>query len=163
LIRAVLFDFGGTLVQPVSDEEIPLDRLALKRYPDSVPVLEALKRAGYALAIVSNTTRSGEAQLTLALRNAGIPALFEAIVTSFDVGREKPDPAMFTGALERLGCAPSEAVMVGDDPVKDIHGASSLGIVTIHVRRAPDPLRRDAAPTFLVLSLLEIPALIKDL
>ena len=47
------------------------------------------------------------------------------IVMSYDVGFEKPDPRIFKAA-ENLMLA-SDFIHVGDDPVKDIFGASESG------------------------------------
>ena len=40
----------------------------------------------------------------------------------------KPDPAIFAPALELAGCAPSEALHVGDRPEEDLAGAEAAGI-----------------------------------
>jgi FMN phosphatase YigB (HAD superfamily) len=52
---------------------------------------------------------------------------------SFELGLEKPDPAIFSIALERAGCAASEAVMIGDRLDYDICPARMLGWRTIRV------------------------------
>ena len=46
----------------------------------------------------------------------------------------KPAPAFFAAALERLGCAPSEAVMIGDDAEADVGGAIAAGLRGVLVR-----------------------------
>ncbi len=51
-----------------------------------------------------------------------------AIVASGEQGFEKPDPRMFLEACRRLGCAPSEAVHVGDSEIEDLQGARAAGI-----------------------------------
>ncbi|MET0731261.1 MAG: HAD hydrolase-like protein, partial [Solirubrobacterales bacterium] len=38
------------------------------------------------------------------------------------------DPAIFAPALELAGCAPSEALHVGDRPEEDLAGAEAAGI-----------------------------------
>ena len=55
-----------------------------------------------------------------------------AAALSFEVGSEKPDRLIFEHAIDIAGCAPSEAVLVGDDPVTD-SGALGLGIPVILV------------------------------
>lgn len=54
----------------------------------------------------------------------------DAITTSEDVGRTKPDPAMFETALDRAGVEPDRALMVGDRYRHDMAGAAELGIRT---------------------------------
>ena len=53
------------------------------------------------------------------------------VVTSEEVGREKPHPYMFISALEKLNLQKYEVCMIGDSFKKDIFGASSLGIDSI--------------------------------
>ena len=46
----------------------------------------------------------------------------------------KPSPAMFEAALARLGAAPPDAIMVGDDLDNDVLAAQALGVRGILVR-----------------------------
>lgn len=64
------------------------------------------------------------------LDHLGILDHFDAVTTSEDVGRTKPDPAMFEAALGKAGVAPDRAVMVGDRYRHDMAGAAALGIHT---------------------------------
>ena len=51
-----------------------------------------------------------------------------ALVTSEEVGVEKPNPLIFQYALEKLHLNPNEVIMIGDSYEKDVDGASKLGI-----------------------------------
>jgi HAD superfamily hydrolase (TIGR01450 family) len=51
----------------------------------------------------------------------------------------KPHPPIFEMALERLGCRPPEAVMVGDSLTTDIAGGRAAGMATVWVDPAADP------------------------
>jgi HAD superfamily hydrolase (TIGR01549 family) len=70
-----------------------------------------------------------------------LAALVDVVVVSGDEGISKPDPRIFHIALERLGVAAADAVMVGDSWTADITGASRAGIraVWFNSRRAPVP------------------------
>jgi len=46
----------------------------------------------------------------------------------------KPAPAFFHAAVASLGCAPDQAVMVGDDALADVDGALAAGIPAILVQ-----------------------------
>ena len=59
--------------------------------------------------------------------------LVATCLCSFELGLEKPDSAIFSLALERAGCAPSEAVMIGDRLDNDIRPARQLGWRTVRV------------------------------
>ena len=55
----------------------------------------------------------------------------------------KPEPPLFRIALDRLGCRPHEAAMVGDSVASDIGGGRAVGMRT--VLYAPDGAPPDAA------------------
>lgn len=87
------------------------------------PVLEAL-RERYRLGIVSNFYGNLEA----VCHSAGLTSLFAVLVDSHCVGSEKPDPAIFQVALERLGGTPETAALVGDSLRRDREGARRTGM-----------------------------------
>ena len=55
------------------------------------------------------------------------------LVTSEEVGVEKPHPSMFAKALQKLECEDYEALMIGDSWSKDIVGANAMGIQSIWI------------------------------
>jgi putative hydrolase of the HAD superfamily len=61
---------------------------------------------------------------------------FDAIVISAELGVGKPDPAIFRAALDALGVASADAVMVGDSLERDIAGARRAGIRSVWLDRA---------------------------
>lgn len=75
----------------------PIDR-NLHLHPDAVPTVRALDAAGYRLALVTARPVSA-AIVALELRQQGLPDVFEAIVTSGDVGYRKPHPLVFSLAV----------------------------------------------------------------
>lgn len=90
----------------------------------AVDALAQLARRGIKLGIVSNfDTRLRELYHRMALER-----LFGVLVVSAEVEVEKPDPWIFRIACRAAGVAPHEAVHVGDDPLKDVEGASSAGL-----------------------------------
>lgn len=70
-----------------------------------------------------------------AIRDYGLLPLFGVMAVSEVVGLKKPDPRIFRWALERAGCQPEEAVMIGDRPDNDIAPANGVGMRTIRFRR----------------------------
>ncbi|EMA66500.1 HAD-superfamily hydrolase, subfamily IA, variant 1 [Halorubrum aidingense JCM 13560] len=90
-------------------------------------VLTALSEADTSVAIVTNlVTRVQLEKLT----RLGIDAHVDRLVTSEEVGREKPSAVPFTTALAALDLRPSEVLVVGDNAEADIAGANALGIDT---------------------------------
>lgn len=59
-------------------------------------------------------------------------------IYSYEIGAAKPSATPFELALERAGCAPHEAVMVGDSYREDIAPAIALGIKTVWILRRAD-------------------------
>jgi HAD superfamily hydrolase (TIGR01509 family) len=100
--------------------------------PGAIETLGALRRAGIAVAIVTNS--DGNAARNL--RDAGFLAatgLDESdVIDSVVVGSSKPNPGIFEAALERVGVGPGEALHVGDMISTDVRGASAAGMTAIH-------------------------------
>ena len=67
--------------------------------------------------------------------------MVDAWALSFELGVAKPDPAIFTAALQRLGLVPHEVLMVGDRGSWD-GAAAELGIVTLLVPPLGSPRER---------------------
>ncbi len=100
-------------------------------YPDVVPCLEALKGAGYRLAVVSNW----DAYLKDLLEGMGLMIYFEEVFASSVLGYRKPDPAIFANACEHMGVLPPQVVHVGDLPSADGDGAAAARIQPIIIDR----------------------------
>ena len=69
------------------------------------------------------------------LARFGLRDYFEVICASAEEGVDKPDPELFRRALTRAGCAPADAVMIGDRTDNDIAPAKSLGMKTVLIRQ----------------------------
>jgi len=114
--------------------------------------------ADYPLALVSNHTT--DIQLRKVVR-LGFDRYFSAIVTSEEMGVEKPAPIVFQTALDRLGTKVGEAVMIGDDPKRDIGGAQAVGLRAIlsteFVTRDPNGVVPDGA----IKDLRDLPGVIR--
>lgn len=100
-------------------------------YPHVSLALHGLIKRGLKLAVVSDAPTP---QAWLRICQLQLQHLFDAVVTYDDTGRRKPDPAPFSLALERLGIAAADAIMIGDWPERDVVGAKALGMTTIFAR-----------------------------
>jgi HAD superfamily hydrolase (TIGR01509 family) len=87
------------------------------------PVLEMLSER-YRLGIVSNFYGNLEA----VCRGAGLAPLFTVLLDSHCVGAQKPDPAIFHVAFEKLGAEPGTSVLIGDSLRRDREGARRAGM-----------------------------------
>jgi putative hydrolase of the HAD superfamily len=99
--------------------------------PGTPEALRRLKQQGYRMAVISNA----EGRVEQDLASAGYDGLFETVVDSFVVGVEKPDPAIFKIALERIGASAEGALYLGDVPSVDVEGARSAGIAPVLLDR----------------------------
>ncbi len=99
--------------------------------PEAQTVLEAL-RPQYRTALITNWDHTPWIRRWLADSDLG--GWFEDIVISDEAGCAKPDPRIFTIALERLRLEPGEMAYVGDSP-EDVRGALAVGSIPILIRR----------------------------
>ena len=100
-------------------------------YPDALPSLDALRAAGYGLAILANQPRQRTAELTsLAVR-------VDVIAMSEELGVHKPAPEFFTRALELMGADARDIVYVGDRLDNDVLPAVAAGMRAVWLRRGP--------------------------
>ena len=93
-------------------------------YDDARTTLDALKRRGLILVMISNFD-SRVLQIT---RGLGVADYFDSIFISSSAGFAKPDAEIFHLALRRHGIAPNEAIHVGDSPDTDVEGALRAGV-----------------------------------
>jgi 2-haloalkanoic acid dehalogenase type II len=114
----------------ISVEEL-IDAIRFAVYPDVVPALDGLRDRGVRLIAVSNWDYA----LPRVLERCGLSERLDGTVTSAGVGARKPDPAIFRTALELAGCAPGEALHVGDTPEEDLAGARAAGIRALLIDR----------------------------
>lgn len=97
-------------------------------YRDTEPTLRALRERGIRIGIVSNVP----VELAPIFEAQGLRGYVDAFTQSYEVGAEKPDPAIFLEACRRLGVRPEEAVMVGDHAIAD-GGAVHAGLRFLHL------------------------------
>ncbi|BDP41826.1 hypothetical protein DAETH_17950 [Deinococcus aetherius] len=88
-------------------------------------VLRELRRRGVLVGVVTNGWV--EAQ-TACLERTGLAGLVDDVVISRGVGLSKPDPAIYTLALGRLGVGVADAWFVGDSPRNDVWGPQQVGL-----------------------------------
>jgi putative hydrolase of the HAD superfamily len=98
-------------------------------YDDALPALAQLRAHGLKLGLVSNGGR--EISDFVAHHRLDV----DCAVASRAHGWIKPHESIFRAALDLIGVAPTEAVMVGDSVEDDIEGASALGMRAVLIDR----------------------------
>lgn len=126
-------------------------------FPDVGPSLNALRAAGWKLAILSNVDRdliSGTLRV--------LPAPFDDIVTAEDVRSYKPSLNHFQHFRDKNQVANAHWVHVARSYFHDIVPASQLGIQRVWINRegdtAPEPLA-----TVILPDLLDLPSTLQQL
>jgi putative hydrolase of the HAD superfamily len=127
-------------VRALEDQELTRD---IHLYEDSLPVVLELRERGVGTALVSNCSHNTRG----VVKRLGLDAAFDAVVLSFEVGAQKPEPEIYRIALERLGVRnPSRAVFV-DDQTGYCDGAAAVGMDTRLIVRRHEPMEGSAPST----------------
>ena len=124
-----------------------IDPASWTPYPDTARVFKNLQAQGIRTAVVSNIAFDVRPAFTA----IGAAGHVDEFVLSFEVGAIKPDPAIFTTALDRLGVAAQDALMVGDSEEAD-GGARAVGCQFALV----DPLPTAERPDGLIAALQSV-------
>lgn len=152
-LRLILGDFGHTqlpdeTLQSALAAMYGVSQALYHLEEDAIPTLEALRRRGYHLGLISNAGDDTDVQTLI--DQHGLRPFFEVILVSAAVGIRKPHPRIFKQALDHWDCAPDQAVMVGDTLGADVLGAHNAGMTGIWItRRADTPDNRDHLDTIL--------------
>ncbi|MFD2682193.1 HAD family hydrolase [Bacillus seohaeanensis] len=101
-------------------------------YDETFRVLEKLK-GRYKLLLLTNG--SPDLQNTKLTITPEISPYFDEIIISGAFGVGKPDISIFQHALERMSVSKEEAIMVGDNLMTDILGATRAEITSVWVNR----------------------------
>jgi len=167
LIRAVFFDLGDTIISEEAAGGKHLWEATLTKLPYVDETLSELKRKGLKLGIITNTVTSREEHVRMALRKIDVEKYFDYIITSVDVGHEKPDERIFMTALRALRVKPNEAVMVGNRITVDIVGGNRMGMVTVllkwNKRYNERITSQEEQPTRTMRSLKELPLVLEEI
>jgi beta-phosphoglucomutase len=75
--------------------------------------LAKLKAEGYRQALCSNSVRDS---IHLILEKTGLGPYFEFYLSYEDVRAPKPDPIIYTTAMQRMGVTPTETLILEDNP-----------------------------------------------
>ncbi len=117
--------------------------------PGVISLLESLRAQHIKVGVVTNNLQQEQEEK---LAFCGLGSLIDFLVVSETVGAAKPEPLMYETALRIAGCAPDEAVMVGDSWRDDVLGARAVGIRAVWFNRTgkpiPDPALADELRAF---------------
>ena len=134
--KAILTE-AGIKVAP----ELPLKILKIVRdqfkgatfvlFDDVLSTLKTLKERGFILGLLTNARKD----MLSVHRKLGLEPYLDFVVTSGEVGSDKPEPPIFLTALDRARVNAFEAIHVGDQYQLDVLGARRVGINPILIDR----------------------------
>ncbi|MCQ2977733.1 MAG: TIGR02253 family HAD-type hydrolase [archaeon] len=102
----------------------------LRPFPRTLAILIYLKTKGYHLGAITNGKNIKQWEKLVRLN---IHHFFDIVITSEEVGVEKPDPIIYLEALRRMNCDPKNSIMVGNKLDVDCVGAVNAGMSAILV------------------------------
>ena len=117
-----------------------LGLLAGQVRPPMVEAIDRIKRAGFAVACLTNNFRP-RSHDDVPSATAAAMAMFDVVVESSVVGIRKPEPAFYHKALTMVGVEAHEAVFL-DDLGINLKPARAMGITTIKVVDVESALRQ---------------------
>ncbi|MEU5001317.1 HAD family phosphatase [Streptomyces sp. NPDC021622] len=115
----------------------------LRPDPDMIALVAKVRAEGHRVGLLSNSLGDN------CYSGFDLPAMFDAVTVSGEIGVRKPSRRAYAIACERLGARPEDTVMV-DDLEQNITAAHRIGIAGV--------VHRDAATTAAALARLLVPS-----
>ena len=125
-LTMVARNHGITLSPETAKEAVSTIR-SLPAHPDVRPALEELKREGFRMVTLTN---SSQAAVDAQIQNAGLTDLFEQRLSVQEVQLFKPHSHVYRWAAHKLGLAPEECMLVA------AHGWDVAGAIWADCRAA---------------------------
>ena len=104
----------------------------IKLYDGVIDFLEALKKKGKKIYLLSNAQRSFTVP---ELKMMGLYDYFDGILISSDHCVSKPDVEFFDILFKKYKLKKIESVMIGNDFISDISGAYNFGIRSLYIHQ----------------------------
>jgi len=115
------------------DQQLP-QNIVRRAYSDAPPCLEATRKLGLKMGIVSNI--SSEERLRNELETIGLIHFFPVLIASGSVGIAKPNKQVFHLAAKEINETPGNILFVGDDLQRDYYGAIQAGMKAVLIDRS---------------------------
>jgi HAD superfamily hydrolase (TIGR01509 family) len=111
----------AAIVRREIDSVVPVD--------GAVSLLAFLKRRGFALGLLSNSSSIHKEPLV----RLGLDKYFDATIFSCDAGVCKPEPRLYLDLCSHLGVEAEATLFVGDSPHHDVLAPRALGLKALQV------------------------------
>ncbi|MDO5141512.1 MAG: HAD family hydrolase [Eubacteriales bacterium] len=135
-----------------------LEKMVLR--PGVTALLDDLRCAGIRTAVCTDMLADIQMQK---LEQLGLSGRIDYLVSSEEAGMDKPGAPIFWLALQKCGCLPHEAIMVGDNFRHDIQGALDVGLAGVWLNWTDLPRPADTRPYIEAHTFTEAAAYIRTL
>ncbi len=125
----------------------------MKMFSDAIKVFDFLTKNKIKIVIVTDLTAHIQMRKIKQLK---ITKYVDSVVTSEEVGMDKPNPEMFLLALNRVNLLPSDVIMVGDNEERDVEGANEVGMYTVLITKKKVNVRGNWKPNYRIKKLSEL-------
>jgi HAD superfamily hydrolase (TIGR01509 family) len=124
-----LYGVTDPLLVEAGKEALEQDENNVEVFPGVPETLRQLKNAGFLLTVVTDTAVPIHVKLAW-FERGGFGEVWDSVISSREIGVQKPDRVIFEAALEQLGVAAEEAAFIGHSP-EELEGARAMGMKTI--------------------------------
>ncbi len=146
-IRAVCFDWGGTLMVDDGPTGVPMSRWPeVVAVPGARECLAAL-HGRVPLCIATNAAQSDRGMIESALARVDLMPFISRVFCFRELGFGKDRPEFWHAVAEGLDVTPAEIVMIGDSIEQDVRSPRREGLQTVWFdTRVDDPEGNSARP-----------------
>lgn len=99
-------------------------------YPETLEILSYFHQK-YSIGIIANQTHGTRERV----HAMGMTPYIDCMVTSDELGVSKPNPQIFSTAIQLAKTTPEQSVMIGDRVDNDIRPSKAMGFHTIWIRQ----------------------------
>jgi putative hydrolase of the HAD superfamily len=123
--------------------------------PGAMETLQRLRDRGVRLALLTNGASADQRRK---IEQHGLAPFFECILIEEELGFGKPDERVYRAAMHRMGLAPEDVWMVGDNLLWDVGTPQGLGITGIWIDPAGEdlPAGSSVRPDRVIGSIVEL-------
>ncbi|HKK82130.1 MAG TPA: YjjG family noncanonical pyrimidine nucleotidase [Prolixibacteraceae bacterium] len=124
-------------------------------FPDTIEVLNALKKKGYNLHIITNGFKEVQHKK---LKKTKLSDYVNNVYISEEIKSPKPSREIFEHAIKSSNARKTESIMIGDSWESDIIGAKKFGIdqIFFRINNIPIDYGSYGAPTHTIYTLSEL-------
>jgi putative hydrolase of the HAD superfamily len=130
-LRAICFDWGGTLMSEVGPDDRPM-----AMWPE-VQIIAGAKEAlesmyeKYPLCIATNASVSSKSMVERALQRVDLLRYFSHVFCFTEIGYKKSDAKFWHAVSNQLNISLNQIAMVGDSIEQDVLAPQSFGLFSV--------------------------------